>query len=46
MLYQHITASSSAMKFTRPIPRNVFVQDEGMVKPIHTLSLIHDPAPC
>ena len=40
MLYQHITAYSSAIKFTRLIPGNVCVQAEGMVKPMKTLVLI------
>ena len=31
---QHITAYSSAIKFTRLIPRNVCVQAEGMMKPV------------
>ena len=34
VLYSHITAYSSNMKFTRLIPGNVYVQDEGMVKPL------------
>ena len=33
---QHITAYSSAIKFTRLIPRNVCVQAEGMMKPVKT----------
>ena len=32
ILYQHITAYSPAIKFTRLIPGNVCVQAEGMVK--------------
>ena len=40
MLYQHITAYSSAIKFTRLIPGNVCVQAEGMLKPMKTLVLI------
>ena len=35
-----ITVYSSAIKFTRPIPGNVCVQVEGMVKPMKTLVLI------
>ena len=35
MLYQHITAYSSAVKFTFLIPGNVCVQAEGLVKPIN-----------
>ena len=38
--YQHITAYSSAIKFTRLIPGNVCVQAEGMLKPMKT------SAPC
>ena len=37
MLYQHITVYSSTIKFTRLIPRNVYVQAEGMLKPMETL---------
>ena len=37
MLYQHITAYSSATKFTRLIPGNVCVQAEGTLKPMETL---------
>ena len=44
MLCQHITACSSAITFTRPIPGNVCVQAEGMKifyrKPMKTLVLI------
>ena len=40
MLYQHVTAYSSAIKFTRLIPGNVCAQDEGMPKPMKTLVLI------
>ena len=39
-IYQHITAYSSAIKFTRLIPWNISVQDKGMVKPMYTLALI------
>ena len=42
MLYQHITTYSFAIKFTRLIPGNVFVQAEGMLKPMETLVLIQD----
>ena len=42
MIYQHITAYSFAIKFTRLIPGNVFVQAEGMLKPMETLVLIQD----
>ena len=42
MLYQHITAYSFAIKFTRLIPGNVCVQAEGMLKPMETLVLIQD----
>ena len=42
ILYQYITAYSSAMKFTCLIPENVCVQDEGMVKSIFALVLIQD----
>ena len=34
MLYQHITAYSSAKKFSRLVPGNVCVQAEDMVKPM------------
>ena len=37
MLYQHITAYSSAVKFTFLIPGNVCVQAEGLVKPIKNI---------
>ena len=40
ILYQHITAYSSTITFTCPIPGNVCVQDEGIVKPIYNLVLI------
>ena len=40
ILYQHITAYSSAIKFTRLIPGNVCAQAEGMLKPMKTLVLI------
>ena len=40
LIYQHITAYSSAIKFTRLIPGNVCVQAEGIVKPMKTLVLI------
>ena len=42
MIYQHITAYSFAIKFTRLIPGNVCVQAEGMLKPMETLVLIQD----
>ena len=34
------TAYSSAIKFTRLTPGNVFVQAEGMLRPMKTLVLI------
>ena len=40
ILYQHTTAYSSAIKFTRLISGNICVQDELMVKPIYALVLI------
>ena len=40
ILYEHITAYSSAIKFSRLIPGNVSKQAEGMVKPMKTLALI------
>ena len=40
MLYQHITAYSSTIKFTRLIPGNVCVRAEGVLKPMETLVLI------
>ena len=40
MLYQHITAYSSAIKFTRLIPGDVSLQSEGM------LNFSIDSAPC
>ena len=40
MLYQNITAYSSAIKFTRLIPRNVCVQADGTMNSIKTLVLI------
>ena len=40
ILYLHITAYLSAIKFTRLIPGNVCVQAEGMLKPMKTLVLI------
>ena len=42
ILYQHITTYSSALVFTRLIPRKFCVQAEGMVKPMKTLVLIQD----
>ena len=43
ILYQHITAYSSAKKYTRLIPGNVRVQAERMLKLMKTLVLIqHD----
>ena len=38
--YQHITAYLSAINFTRLIPGNVYVQAEGMLKPMKTLVMI------
>ena len=40
ILYQHRTAYSSAIKFTRLISGNVCVQAEGMMKTMKTLVLI------
>ena len=40
MLYQHMTAYSSAIKYTRLISGNVCVQAECMLKPMKTLLLI------
>ena len=41
ILYQHATAYSSAIKFTRlMIHENIFVQAEGILKPMKTLVLI------
>ena len=40
MLYQLITAYSSAVTFIRLISGNVCVQAEGMLEPIKTLVLI------
>ena len=40
MLYQHVTAYSSAIKFIRLIPGNVCVQAKRMLKPMKTLVLI------
>ena len=42
ILYQHITAYSSAIKFTRLIPGNVCVQAEA--EEYENFSI--DPAPC
>ena len=39
-LYQHIIAYLSTLKFTTLIPGNVYVQAEGMLKPMKTLVLI------
>ena len=48
MLYQHITAYTSAIKFTRLILGNVCVQAEGMLKLFKSLlkTFSIDPAPC
>ena len=40
ILYQHVTAYSSAIKFTRLISGNVCVQAVGMLKATKTLALI------
>ena len=40
ILYQHITAYLSAIKFSRLIPGNICVKAEGMVNPRKTLVLI------
>ena len=39
MLYQHITAYSSAVKFTRLMLGNICVQAEGMPRPMEILVL-------
>ena len=39
--YQHITAYSSAMKFTRRIPGNVCVQEKDIMEPMHPLVLMY-----
>ena len=39
--HQHIIANLSAITFTRMIAGNVYVQVEGMLKPMKTLVLIH-----
>ena len=39
MLYQHITAYSSAIKFTRLMLGNICVQAEGMPRPMEILVL-------
>ena len=44
ILYHHITAYSSAVKFTRLIPGNVCLQTDGMLKPIKSVAPV-DPAP-
>ena len=40
IVYQHITAYSSAIKFSRLILGNICVKAEGMVKPMKALVLI------
>ena len=40
MLYQHITAYLSTIKFTRLVPGNVCVQAEAALNPMKTLVLI------
>ena len=39
--HQHIIANLSSITFTRMIAGNVYVQVEGMLKPMKTLVLIH-----
>ena len=46
MLYQHITAYSSAIKFTRLIPGNFCVQAETYIYGETYKNFSIDPEPC